>query len=205
MLSVVPVRVCVWSVELPIDSLTLCVLFCLPVTLLFCSLLSPSPSHHPLILTKRVSCEDVILLDMTFDLCLRHARHVCPSLPHPSSTPSLFLKVPKATRLDSRPSCVCNHRLSFFYPHLPSRTFSPPPPFLQFSGSCLHGWTENVPGRPRNVSSPLSVCVCYNQLQHLVMEASGVASFLFVGLISHDCFLTSLFPSYVQWMFLSMH
>lgn len=131
----------------------------------------------------------------------------CLSVPPPSVLDSKsFLKVSKATRLNSL------YRLVFatiaflsFIPIYHRGHSSPPPPFLQFSGSCLHGWTENVPGRSRNVSSPLSVCVCYNQLQHLVMETSGVASFLFVGLISHDCFLTSLFPSYVQWMFLSMH
>lgn len=44
---------------------------------------------------------------------------------------------------------VMTPSLSFCF-HLPSEDVScpptpPPPTFLQFNGSCIHGWTENVP------------------------------------------------------------
>lgn len=86
------------------------------------------------------------------------------------------------------------------------------PPFLQFQCcSCIHGWTENVPPLKQNKTKKklgpncstrnvflLLICVSIylfvwnNQLQYLVM---GMSNVLFVCMICHNCFLTSLSPA----------
>ncbi len=130
--------------------------FCLPVALSFSPFfalwlapllpfLSLSPSSDSNKAGKLWGCI-TDLLEMTIVSAILPCLPSLLSVRHPSSPER---PVPKLTFLIylfiSLSFMAVNNAiaffLSFFIYHL--KTFLPP--FLQFNGSCIHGWTENVP------------------------------------------------------------
>lgn len=100
----------------------------------------------------------------------------------------------------------------FFFFHLPHEHFFFPP-FLQFNGSCIHGWTENVPPLnlgpnfyTQNVFLSLSVSLIYLcEITSCNIWLWECQRFFLVVWFIITVSLLPFSPSYVQWMYFSMH
>lgn len=129
--------------------------------------------------------------------------------------PLLKEPVPKLTSLIYLSFMAVNDAIAFFlffFFHLPHEHFFFPP-FLQFNGSCIHGWTENVPPLnlgpnfyTQNVFLSLSVSLIYLcEITSCNIWLWECQRFFLVVWFIITVSLLPFSPSYVQWMYFSMH
>lgn len=129
--------------------------------------------------------------------------------------PLLKEPVPKLTSLIYLSFMAVNDAIAFFlffFFHLPREHFFFPP-FLQFNGSCIHGWTENVSPLnlgpnfyTQNVFLSLSVSLIYLcEITSCNIWLWECQRFFLVVWFFITVSLLPFSPSYVQWMYFSMH